>query len=109
MRIWLVVTLLCVAVALYALQTFPRCTSVDPDTAKAGDVVSLKGENLGKKVSGDVYLTDGSKDTKVAISDQSDTEIKFKVPQVKPGRYHVSILTANKASIIEQPVVLTVE
>jgi IPT/TIG domain len=109
MRTWLVVTLLCVAAALYALQALPRCTSVDPDTAKAGDVVSVKGENLGKKASGDVYLTDGSKDTKVAISEQSDTEIKFKVPQVKPGRYHVAILTANKASIIEQPVVLTIE
>jgi hypothetical protein len=109
MRIWLVVTLLCVAVALYAFQELPRCTSVDPDTAKAGDVVSAKGENLGKKASADVYLTDGSKDTKAVISEQSDTEIKFKVPQIKPGRYHLSILTANKASIIEQPVVLTIE
>jgi hypothetical protein len=109
MRTWLVVTLLCVAVALYALQALPRCTSVDPDTAKAGDVVSVKGENLSKKDSADVYLTDGSKDTKAAISEQSATEIKFKVPQVKPGRYHVSILTANKSSIIEQPVVLTIE
>jgi hypothetical protein len=109
MRTWLVATLLCVAVALYALQALPRCSSVDPDTGKVGDVISVKGENLGKKASADVYLTDGSKDTKVAISDQSDTEIKFKVPQVKPGRYHLAILTANKASIIEQPVVLTIE
>ena len=90
MRIWLVVTLLCMAVALYALQALPRCTSVDPDTGKAGDVDQLKGRKPGiRKVSGDVYLTDGSKDIKVAISDQSDTEIKFKVPQIKPGRYHV--------------------
>jgi hypothetical protein len=43
------------------------------------------------------------------MAEQSDSEIKFKVPQIKPGRYHLAILTANKASIIEQPVVLTVE
>jgi hypothetical protein len=109
MRTWLAVTLLCIAVALYAFQALPRCTSVDPDTAKVGDVISVKGENLDKKNSADVYLTDGSKDTKAAISEQSETEIKFKVPQIKPGRYHLAILTANKASIIEQPVVLTIE
>ena len=109
MRTWLVATLLCMAVALYAFQALPRCTSVDPDTAKVGDVVSAKGENLDKKSAADVYLTDGSKDTKAAISEQSETEIKFKVPQIKPGRYHLAILTANKASIIEQPVVLTIE
>jgi hypothetical protein len=97
------------AVALYAFQALPRCNSVDPDTAKVGDVVSVKGENLDKKSSADLYLTDGSKDTKAAISEQSETEIKFKVPQIKPGRYHLAILTANKASIIEQPVVLTIE
>jgi hypothetical protein len=109
MRTWLVATLLCIAVGLYAFQVLPRCTSLEPDTGKVGDVISLKGENLGKKNSGDVFLTDGSKDIKVTISDQSDTEIKFKVPQIKPGRYHVAILTANKASIIDQPVVLTIE
>ena len=109
MRTWLVVTLLCMAVALYAFQALPRCTTLEPDTGKVGDVISLKGENLDKKSSADVYLTDGSKDIKVPISEQSETEIKFKVPQIKPGRYHVAILTANKASIIDQPVVLTIE
>ena len=109
MRTWLFVTLLCMAVVLYAFQALPRCTSIEPDTGKVGDVISIKGENLGKKSSADVYLSDATKDTKVAVSDQSETEIKFKVPQIKPGRYHVSILTANKASIIEQPVVLTIE
>jgi hypothetical protein len=109
MKIWLVVTLLCAAVALSAQQALPRCTTVEPDTGKVGDVVSTKGENLNKKSTGELYLTDGNKDTKVVIAEQSDTEIKFKVPQIKPGRYHLLILTANKASMIEQPVVLTVE
>ncbi len=109
MKTWFVFALVCMAVALYALQALPRCTSLEPDTGKSGDVISVKGENLDKKSTADLFLTDGSKDTKVAIAEQSETEIKFKVPQVKPGRYHLAILTANKASIIEQPVVLTVE
>ena len=109
MRIWLVVTLLCMAGALLAFQGLPRCSTLEPDTGKVGDVISLKGENLDKKSSGDVFLTDGSKDVKVVISEQSESEIKFKVPQLKPGRYHIAILTANKASIIDQPVDLTLE
>jgi hypothetical protein len=36
-------------------------------------------------------------------------KIKFQVPRIKPGRYHIAFLTANKSSMIEQPVVLTVE
>lgn len=108
MKLWSAAILACIAVGLYA-QTLPRCTSVEPDTGKIGDVISAKGENLDKKNAGDVFLTDGSKDTKVAIAEQTGTELKFKIPQIKPGRYHLAILTANKASIIEQPVVVTVE
>ncbi len=108
-KTWIVCALACLSVALYAFQALPRCTSLDPDTAKVGDTISVKGENLDKKSTGDLFLTADNKDTKVAISEQSETEIKFKVPQVKAGRYHLSILTANKANIIEQPVVLTIE
>jgi hypothetical protein len=109
MKTLFVVALICLAAALYAFQPLPRCATLDPDTGKTGDAISVKGENLGKKNVADLFLTDGAKDTKVSMAEQSDSEIKFKVPQIKPGRYHLAILTANKASIIEQPVVLTVE
>jgi hypothetical protein len=109
MKSWLVAGLIAWAMALGAFQAMPRCTSVDPDTAKVGDLVSVKGENLNKASISELYLTDGSKDTSAPISEQTDTEIKFKVPQIKPGRYHLAMLTANKASMIEQPVVLTVQ
>lgn len=87
----------------------PRCTSLEPDTGKKGDTVSAKGENLGKSGIAELYLTDGKNDTKVVISAESDTEIKFTVPDMKAGRYHLLVLTANRASLIEQPVVFTVE
>lgn len=109
MKTWLVTGLLALAMVLSAFQALPRCSAVEPDTGKVGDVIAVKGENLNKSNIADLYLTDGSKDTKATISEQSDTQIKFKVPQVKPGRYHVAMLTANGASMIEQPVVLTVE
>jgi IPT/TIG domain-containing protein len=92
-----------------SFQPLPRCTAVEPDTGKVGDLISVKGENLNKASIVEVYLTDGSKDTKATITEQTDTQIKFRVPEVKPGRYHLAMLTANRASIIEQPVVLTVE
>lgn len=109
MRTWLVAGLFALAAALCAFQALPRCTSVEPDTGKVGDVISVKGENLDKNNIAEVYLTDGAKDTKATISQQTPTEIKFTVPQVKAGRYHLAMLTANRASMIEQPVVLTVE
>ena len=37
------------------------------------------------------------------------TRSSFRCRRIKPGRYHIAFLTANKASMIEQPVVLTVE
>ena len=98
------------AASLVAWEAFPRVASVEPDSGKAGDEITAKGENLGKTAIAELYLTDGTNDTKVKIEDQSDTEIKFKIPAAaKAGRYRLLILTANKTSLIEQPVVVTVE
>lgn len=97
------------AMLLLAFQGLPRCTSVEPDTAKAGTTISAKGENLDKNSVAEVYLTDGKDDTKVALAEQTAAEIKFQVPQIKAGRYHLAILTANRERMIDQPVVVTVE
>jgi hypothetical protein len=109
MKTWLVAGLIALAMVLGAFQALPRCTAMDPDSGKVGDVIAVKGENLDKANISEVYLTDGAKDTKASISEQTDTQIKFKVPEIKPGRYHLALLTANRSSMIEQPVVLTVE
>ena len=73
------------------------------------NAASAKGENLEKAKIGELYLTDGNKDFKAVITEQSETEIKFKVPQVAAGRYRLMIVTANRSSMLEQPVVITVE
>jgi hypothetical protein len=94
---------------LFAFQGQPRCTSVDPDSAKTGDMVTATCENVNKSTVADMYLTDGKDDTKVAVMENTADKIKFTVPKIKPGRYHIAFLTANKASMIEQPVALSVE
>jgi hypothetical protein len=98
-----------VAFSLLAFQEFSKVSSVEPESGKTGDVASAKGENLEKTKIGELYLTDGKNDFKVVIVEQSTGEIKFKVPKAAPGRYRLMVLTANKSSMIEQPVVFTVE
>jgi len=95
--------------AVLAAQGLPRCTAVEPDTGKTGDTISAKCENVSKTTFSDFYLTNGKDDTKVVIASQTDTEIRFVVPKIKAGRYHLEFLSTNKANFIEQPVVLTVE
>jgi hypothetical protein len=106
---FVVVVLLASAAAMAGFQGTPRCSAVDPDTVKSGDTVNATCENANNSGGAELYLTDGNVDTKVAVMEKSSDKIKFQVPRIKPGRYHLAFMTANKASIIEQPVVLTVE
>jgi IPT/TIG domain-containing protein len=109
MKAWLIALLPISAATLAAFQGFPKCSAVDPDTAKTGDTVTVSCENVDKSSVADMYLTDGKDDTKVTIMERSADKIKFQVPRIKPGRYHIALLTANKSSMIEQPVALNVE
>lgn len=97
------------AVGLSAFDGFSKLSTVEPESGKEGDVASAKGENLDKSKIAEIYLTDGKNDIKLVITEQSDTEIKFKVPKAGAGRYRLMLLTAKKDSMIEQPVVFTVE
>jgi hypothetical protein len=103
--------LLVISFMLSAQATFPRMTSVEPATAKAGVEVTVVGENLDKANIADVYLSDGDKDVKVELTGQTATSVKFKVPDaIKPGRFSLVVLTTTKpAKLIDQPVRLTVE
>src|SRR5438094_197719 len=97
------------AAAALAFDGFSKLVSVEPDTGKVGISVSTKGENLDKSKIGEIYLTDGKNDVKAKITEQSETEIKFTIPKIEAGRYRLMLLTAKKDSMIEQPVVFTVE
>jgi hypothetical protein len=92
-----------------AFEGFARMATVEPESGKVGDPVSAKGENLDKSNIAELYLTDGKNDFKAVIVEQTGAEIKFKVPKAQAGRYHLMILTAKKDSMVEQPVVFTIE
>ena len=98
------------AFALAAQEAMPRMISVDPISAKVGDVVTVTGENLDKDNVVKVYLTDQKTDLECAITSQTATELKVKVPAKATGRLALMILTGGKEQkLIEQPVKLTVE
>jgi IPT/TIG domain-containing protein len=95
---------------VYAQQAMPRMSTVEPDNGKAGDVVTVAGENLQKDAVAKVYLTDGKNDTEVQIVEQGATAIKFKIPAKVTGRLALMILTAGKdAKLMEQPVKVQIE
>jgi hypothetical protein len=83
-----------------------RLTAVDPLSAKAGEMVGATGESISKANVAELYLTDGGVDFKVVMLEQTDTLIKFKIPNaVKPGRYNLMIKTTGSApKLLEQPV-----
>jgi hypothetical protein len=92
-------------------QATPLMRVVEPATAKAGDEIVVTGDNLGKDLVVEVYLTDRTNKTKVTVTEQTETSIKFKVPaSVKAGKYWIMVL-ANMAEplLIEEPVRLMIE
>jgi hypothetical protein len=118
MRLSYFALVVAVAMALPVLvpaqSAFPRMTSVDPYTAKAGAVVSVAGENLDKANVAEVYLTDNKNDFKVEITEQAATSIKFKIPDtLKAGKFGLVIRTPgtadNPAKDYVQPVKVNVE
>jgi hypothetical protein len=115
MRKFVIARLLLAAVfasmILLAQALMPQIRTVDPMSVKAGEVVSLDGENLDQGFVSAIILTDGTTDFKATITDQSATSIKIKVPStLKPGRFGVVVkLKKDATKEIEQPVKVTVE
>lgn len=109
---FLLVLALVAVTGLYAAADgpMPRLSTVTPDSGKAGDEFTAAGENVGKALVKELYLTDGKDDTKVQIVTQKDDSIVFKVPaDAKAGRYSLMILSADGKQFLEQPVKLTIE
>ena len=102
---------LAAGITLFAQQPMPRMTTVDPGNGKAGDEITVAGENLEKTLVAKVYLTDGKNDVLVDLTEQTATSLKFKIPnKAAAGRFALMLLTAGKEpKLIEQPVKLTVE
>jgi hypothetical protein len=102
----------CIAACVAAFaQVMPKMTTVDPGNGKAGDVITVAGENLEKTQVAKVYLTDGKNDLVVEVTEQEPTSLKFKIPtKATAGRFALMLLTTGKEpKLIEQPVKVTVD
>ncbi len=89
----------------------PLMRTVAPDTAKAGDTVTVAGEYLDKGRVSDVFLTDGKSEVKLVIVEQSEKQMTVKIPAgVKTGRLRLMVLTKGaEPQFLEQPVSLVIE
>ncbi len=89
----------------------PMMRSVDVETAKAGDVITITGEYLDKARVAEVYLTTGKAEYKMTIVEQAETTLKAKVPEgVQPGRLRLMVLTKGvEPQLLEQPVTVMIE
>ena len=89
----------------------PLMRTVEPDTAKIGDVITVTGENLDKARVASVYLTDGKSEVKMVVVEQSETTLKVKIPdKAKPGRLRLMVLTTgSEPQYLEQPVTVSIE
>jgi hypothetical protein len=115
MKLSLLASLLVAAsFAAYAQSATPRMTSVDPDSGKRGDIITVTGENIGKTHVAKLFLTDGGdgkNDVEVQIIEQTDTSIKFKIPAKVPNARPALLIrtTTKPAQDIEQPVKISIE
>ncbi|MBV9399260.1 MAG: hypothetical protein JO062_14850 [Bryobacterales bacterium] len=86
-----------------------KVASVDPATAKVGDVVTVNGDGIDKKNVDMLYLTDGKTDIKVEMTEQTAKAIKFKVPESAKAHRWALMVHTTKDQLIEEPVRVTIE
>ena len=103
-----------VAIAAAADEPYhpvPMIKAVEPDTAKAGDVLTATGSHLDKSAVASLYMIQGEKTIELKLSSQTEEAIKFTVPEsAKAGKYQLMVLTTGtKPQFLEEPVYFTVE
>lgn len=86
-----------------------KVVSVNPATAKVGDIVTVNGNAIEKSNVDTLYLTDGKTDIKVEVTEQSENAIKFKVPDAAKAHRWAVMVHTTKDQLIEEPVHVTIE
>lgn len=72
----------------------PKIMKVEPDEAKPGQVIRIKGENFGTKdcFRGVVFSAAGP--TKISYTFVNDTTIEVTVPDVQPGMSFIDVVAS---------------
>ena len=89
----------------------PVMKAISPGSAKANEIVTITGDNLGKELVNELYLSDRTAKTKVNIVSETNSELKFKVPSgLKSGKYWIVVLVnQEEPTEMEQAVQLVVK
>ena len=89
-----------------AFAATPRLTAVSPSGGHNGDQITASGDNLSAESVERLYLTNGRKDYRVSIKEQSAGSIRFSIPaRIRPGYYNLMLQTAGAgAALLEQPI-----
>lgn len=103
-------SVLILSLASVLAYAVPRVTSVEPEFVAPGGSAVAKGADLGRTSVEKLYLTVGGSDVQVKITEQSDEQIKFELPDsTEMKRYRLMVLTAGAGqAYMEQPVALEV-
>ncbi len=89
-----------------AFAATPRMTGVSPSGGHNGDEITASGQNLSAESVDKLFLTDGQKDYRVGIKEQTADSIKFSIPKrLKPGYYNLMMQTTGASpALLEQPI-----
>ncbi len=100
----LILALLLTVPAVWAAT--PRMTGVSPSGGHNGDEITANGQNLGSGTVTKLFLTDGRKDYRVTMKEQTADSIKFSIPKkLKPGYYNLMMQTGGSSpALLEQPI-----
>ena len=76
---------------------------VNPPAGKIGDTFIAKGTDLNASSVKELWLTNGKEDFKVVILQQSDSVIRFKVPETVPAGKLRLVVLDEFGMLLEQP------
>ena len=115
-RIFLTTVLFLAAVPVASLLAFripvtpvAVMEQIAPEAAMPGETVMVTGYGLDASNVREVYLIFGKIEYGVAILEQTNTVLRFRVPADAPtGTMRLAAMLAGRAELMEQPVVLMV-
>jgi len=81
---------------------------VTPAEVRTGDIVTVEGETLDAAHLKEIYLTDRKEQVEIEIISQGAKFLRFKMPKVDPGRWHIAIRLVRDDMFLEEPVFVTV-
>ena len=81
------------------MRARPKITKVDPDPAKPGDKITIKGENFGtKECFVGVSFGSMADGAKISFKYVNETTVEATVPAIKPGLTRVNVVTGGGSS-----------